>query len=47
MFNHVITNQDLPLVPYQEVLGGPQLVHVLPSDLIAYQMIFNFLQVCG
>ena len=47
MIYHVVTNQNLPLIPYQEVLVGPQLGHVLPCEFKYDQILLHFLQVGG
>ena len=33
MVKPVMPNQEIPLIPSKEVLGGPQLGQVLPCDI--------------
>ena len=47
MVQILVPKQDPPCILSQEVLGGPHLVHVLPSDLISYHILVYFLQVGG
>ena len=47
MVKPVSPNHDLPLVPSKEVLGVPQLVHVLDCGPISYRIFVHFLQVGG
>ena len=47
MVQPVMKNQDIPIVPSQEVLGGPKLGHVLPHDTIPYHIFPHSLQVGG
>ena len=44
---NVVPNQELPLVPSQEVLSLPHLVHVLPHELVSYRIFVRPLQVGG
>ena len=47
MVQPVMPKQNLPIVPYQEVLGRPQLGHVLSRDLGSYHILVQLLQVGG
>ena len=45
MVQPVVPNQKLHILLSQEILGGPQLVHVLPCELGSYHILVNLLQV--
>ena len=47
MFHTLVTNQDVPLVSYQKVLGLPQLGHVIPCELVSYSIVLHPLQYGG
>ena len=47
MVHPVVPNQELPLTPSQEILGWPQLYHVLHSDLVSNHIIFHVFKMGG
>ena len=47
MVQPVVPNHNLPLVLSQEVLGVPQIGNILPSELVSYHIIFQFIQAGG
>ena len=47
MVQPVVPNQNLPLFPYQNVLGWPHIGRVLPRELIFCQIFVRLLQVIG
>ena len=47
MFQSMIPNQDIPIVPYQDILGVSHPVRDLPYELFSYHISFHFLQIVG
>ena len=43
----MVPNQELPLIPYQKVLGLPQLCYFLPREFGSYHIFVHILQSRG